>query len=286
MAAFSSFTRSLHPSPSSSSIAEGKKVSTPFRKRFSSSIMLWVRNDQPRQTGLDYWKGPHSKIISASPGLDEYRQTHLAEANPGLWPATPGVETAIPSGRKIDGVAQVTFQSVFSALAGGEQNKLAFKDEINVFRRTLMYLGLPNWARWYEVGRKGDKAGSRVLVYLRRRDGVSGSNFRRFINADLSPKLVATGALKELRTETFLPWSKGLWNTPSVAHDNPADQRFQASIMLGFASAEEQAAFFASSKLADLSALLGRFASAAHAYQVSEALTFVRDGVILPQYQQ
>lgn len=261
-------------------------MSTTFRKRFSSSIPLWVRNDQPRQTGLDYWKGPHSKIISASPGLDEYRQTHLTETNPGLWPVTPGVETAIPADRRIDGVAQVTFQSVLSALAGGEQNKLAFKDEINVFRRTLLYLGLPNWARWYDVGRQGEKVGSRVLVYLRRRDGVSGGSFRRFINDELAPALAGTGALKELRTEAFLPWSKGLWNTPNVAHDNPIDQRFHASVTLGFANSEEQAAFLASGKLVDLSAVLGRFASAVHAYQVSEALTFVRDGTILPHYQQ
>ena len=59
------------------------------RKHFSSSILLWMRTDQPRQTGMDYWKGPHSKIISATPGLEEYRQIHLAEATPGLWPADP-----------------------------------------------------------------------------------------------------------------------------------------------------------------------------------------------------
>ena len=69
-----------------------------------------MRTDQPRQTGMDHWKGPHSKIISATPGLEEYRQIHLAEVNPGLWPATPGVETDIPVERKIDGVAEVTFQ--------------------------------------------------------------------------------------------------------------------------------------------------------------------------------
>src|SRR6266542_4447357 len=66
------------------------------RKHFSSSILLWVRTDQPRQTGMDHWKGPHSKIISATPGLEDYRQIHLAEVNPGLWPATPGVETDLP----------------------------------------------------------------------------------------------------------------------------------------------------------------------------------------------
>jgi hypothetical protein len=35
-------------------------------KDFTSSIPLWVRTDQPRQTGMDYWKGPHSGIISAT----------------------------------------------------------------------------------------------------------------------------------------------------------------------------------------------------------------------------
>ena len=260
-------------------------TSPTFRKRFSSSILLWMRTDKPREAGMNYWKGPHSKIISASPGLDEYRQTHLAETNSGLWPATPGVETTIPAGRKIDGVAQVAFQSVFSVLAGREQNKLAFKDEINVFRRTLLYLGLPNWSRWYDVARPGEGVGTRVLVYLRRRDGVGAGAFRKFINDDLAPALAGTGVLKELRTETFLPWTKGLWNTPNVAHDNTADQRFHASLMLGFADAAAQAAFFESRKIASLSGELARYASAVHAYDVSEALTYVENGAILPHYR-
>lgn len=261
-------------------------TSPKFRKRFSSSILLWMRSDQQRETGMNYWKGPHSKIISASPGLDEYRQIHLAEPNAGLWPAIPGLETEIPAGRKIDGVAQVAFQSVFSVLAGRKQNKLAFKDEINVFRRTLLYLGLPNWSRWYDMAPRGERAGARVLVYLRRRDGVSAGAFRKFINDELAPALAGTGNLKELRTETFLAWSKGLWNTPNVAHDNPADQQLHASVMLGFTDAAEQAAFFESRKLDSISSELARFASALHAYQVAEALTFVRDGAILPHYQE
>lgn len=255
-----------------------------FRKRFSSSVLLWVRADRPRQASLDYWKGPHSKIISASPGLDEYVQVHLAETNPGLWPATPGLETEVPADRRIDGIAQVTFQTVLSALAGSEQTKLAFKDEINVFRRTLMYLGLPNWTRWYNVARPGDTIGSRVLVYLRRRDGVSGGRFRKFVYDELAPALAGIGNLMELRTQTFLPWSKALWNSPNVAHDNPPDRRFHASVMLGFADVAAQAALFEALRLGNLSSDLSRVASAAHAYQVSEALTFVRDGTILQHY--
>ncbi|MBK3633123.1 hypothetical protein JHN52_09200 [Streptomyces sp. MBT97] len=88
------------------------------KKPLTSSILLWVRTDQPRQTGMDHWKGPHSGIISATPGLEEYRQIHLAEHNPGRWPATDGVQTAIPAERKIDGVAGVTFRSALAPLTG------------------------------------------------------------------------------------------------------------------------------------------------------------------------
>lgn len=112
-------------------------------KYVSSSILLWVRTDQPRETGTDYWKGPQSGIISVTPGLEEYRQIHLAEHNPGRWSVTDGVQTSIPVDRKIDGVAEVAFQSPIRALApaGRTQTRLAYKDEINVFRRTLLYAG-------------------------------------------------------------------------------------------------------------------------------------------------
>ena len=189
-----------------------------------------MRTDQPRQNGMDHWKGPHSGIIAATPGLEEYRQLHLAEDNPGLWPTTLGVETRIPADRKVDGVAEVTFQSALSPLKGRAQTKLAFQDEINVFRRTLLYAGPPGTSRWYDVAGPAEHVGARAVIYLRRRDGVGGREFRKVVKKDLVPALIGTGVLKELRTQTFLPWNEKTWNTPDVAHDNPADQRFHASL--------------------------------------------------------
>ena len=151
------------------------------RKPLASSILLWMRTDQPRQQGMDHWKGPHSKIISATPGMEEYRQIHLAENNPGLWPAVSGVETVIPAERRIDGVAEVTFSSVLSPLRGRKQTRLAYKDEVNVFRRTLLYAGPPYSARWYDVAGPGEKVGARSLIYLRRREGVKTGAFRTFL---------------------------------------------------------------------------------------------------------
>lgn len=266
--------------------AHAVTVAPPFIKRpFTSSILLWVRTDQPRQKGMDYWKGPHSKIISATPGFAEYRQLHLAESNPGMWPAIRGIETTIPADRKIDGVAEVTFKSVFSPLFGRKQTKLAHKDESNVFRRTLLYAGQPYSARWYTVGGDGAKPGSRALIYLREKDGVSTRAFRKFISDEFIGAVANTGVLKELRTQVFMPWSMKLWNTPNVAHDNPSDQRFHASLILGFTDANALRAFFIGDAVSKLSAKLPSFVSAIHAYEMPEALTYVKDGKALSQYE-
>jgi hypothetical protein len=256
------------------------------KKPFASSILLWIRSDQTRQQGMDYWKGPHSKIISPTPGFDEYRQIHLAETNPGLWPATAGVETAIPADLRIVGVAEVTFASVFAPLLGRKQTKLAYQDEINVFRRTLLYAGPPNSARWYDVAGPGETTGTRALIYLRRREGVRTRPFRKFISDEFVPAFANTGAITELRTQVFMPWNEKLWDTPNVAHDNPNDQHFQASLILGFNDAASRAAFFARDEIATLSNRISGFASAVHAYDVTAALTYVKEGHILPHYQQ
>ena len=234
---------------------------------------------------MDHWKGPHSKIISATPGMEEYRQVHLAETNSGLWPAISGVETVIPAERKIDGVAEVTFTSVLSPLRGRKQTRLAYKDEVNVFRRTLLYAGPPYSARWYDMAGPPEKVGARSLTYLRRREGVDTGAFRTFLNDEFVPALLKTGAPRELRTQVFLPWIQRLWDTPNVAHDNPTDQRFHASLILGFTDADALRAFFDSAEIATLSCKLPEFVSAVHAYEVTEALTYVRDGKVLPHYQ-
>ena len=83
-----------------------------------------------------------------------------------------------------------------------------------------------------------------------------------------------------------MPWNEKLWDTPNVAHDNPADQRFHASLMLGFADAAARAAFSAGEEIATRSDELSTFASAVHAYDVSAAPTYVTDGVVLPHYQE
>ena len=253
------------------------------RKAFASSILLWMREGVPREQSMARWKGPHSLIITASPGQDEYRQLHLAEASPGLWPVTPGVETDIPADRRVDGVAEVTFQSVVAPLGGRKQTAQAYADEIHNFRRTLLYAGPPYSTRWYHVGDSTAQTGARLFILLRRRDGVSTRTFRRYLRTRLVPSLAQTGILTELRTQVFMKWNRALWNSPNVAHDNPGSRQFHASVILGFADAAARDAFLegvASSSDAGLAA----HASAVHAYDTT-AYRYKRDGVLLPSIE-
>lgn len=147
---------------------KAKNVSTDVKseKHLSSSILLWMRTEKPRQQGMDRWKGPHSKIISANKGLEEYRQIHLAENNHGLWQQVKGVETVIPSDRRVDGVADVTLKSLFSLFRGKKQNRLAYKDEVNIFKRTILYAAMPKSSRWYQVAGPGHKIEARSIVFF------------------------------------------------------------------------------------------------------------------------
>jgi hypothetical protein len=127
--------------------------------------------------------------------------------------------------------------------------------------------------------------GARSLIYLRKREDTRTRAFRKFLTGELVPALAGTGTLRELRTQVFMPWNRRLWNTPNVAHDNPTDQRFHASLILGFTDAPALGAFYGSEQIAALSGRLPAVAAAVHAYDVTEALTYVKNGTALPHYQ-
>jgi hypothetical protein len=103
--------------------------------------------------------------------------------------------------------------------------------------------------------------GARSLIYLRKREDTRTRAFRKFLTGELVPALAGTGALRELRTQVFMPWKRRLWNTPNVAHDNPTEQRFHASLILGFTDAHALGVFYGSERIAALSGHRRRRAS-------------------------
>ena len=143
-----------------------------------SSVLLWLRPDLERDVARAYWGGPHSQLVARIPGFREYRQHHFAAGSPGAWPAIDGVETVIPGERRIDGMPEVTFEHVWSPLIGGKQGKEVHHDERNAFARTILHLTGPGGGRSFRPGYDA-KAGARVVVLLRRRDGAHARRSRR-----------------------------------------------------------------------------------------------------------
>ncbi|MEG3267758.1 hypothetical protein [Streptococcus suis] len=234
-----------------------------YQQRFSLSILLWMRQDKPRQAGMDYWSGGHAQIIAASPGLLEYRQQHLSETEHSFWPKATGLETAVSEARRIDGIAEVTYQKLLAPIGGRRQTALAFEDEVNVFRRTLMHMGFPYSSRWYHTSAQAQTQ-LRDVLYFRRKDGVKSGSFKKFVQDGLASQLATISGVTEVRTQVYLPW-----NTPNVAHDNPKEDHLHASIILGFADQAAREVFYAN-LAPQLNAEVVQYASAVHAYHIEK----------------
>lgn len=266
----SSFAQAMPSIPTQTTVSSEKNL--------SSSILLWMRADKPRQESMNRWQGAHAQIISANKGLKEYRQLHFAEHNTGLWHNIDGVETHIPADRKIDGVADVTLKGYTSLLRGRKQNKLAHADEVNLFKRTILYASFPKNSKWYHVANQDTAVNARSMVFLRKRENISEHSFQQFINQELAPSLANIGGVKELRTKAYSPWKQSQWNSPNVAHDNAPEVQFHGALILGFSDRQAMNTFFKRDELKQISKRIAIFSSAVHAYDVEKTLVFIQNG--------
>jgi hypothetical protein len=171
---------------------------------------------------------------------------------------------------------EVTFMHAWSPLLGRGQGKKVHQDERNVFARTILHITAPGGAHWFRSG-YDSQIGARVVLLLRRSEGVGRRTFKRFVHDVLGPALDgATGTL-ELRTQTFLPFSARMWDTPDVDHDYPPETQFHASVVIGAAdrsSLEQVLSLVADQMESEIRANC----SAIHAYDVEQTFLYVRDG--------
>jgi hypothetical protein len=249
-----------------------------FRETIGITCLLWMRPDIPREQAMQYWRGPHSELVRASPGFLDYRQHHFPADGPGLWPEIDGVETAIPDARRVDGVPEVhVVEMPMESEAGYAHQMRIHADEHNVFGRTLLHSTEPGDGRMWATATRGE-VGARTFVLIRKRNDVADSDFRATINDRIGPALATVPGLTELRTQVFVPWSVESWDTPDVAHDYPEDTRYHASMVLG---SPDEAALLAALQSSQVSAIaddIRSVASAVHAYPVAATYTYVQDG--------
>ncbi|MEU6587564.1 SMP-30/gluconolactonase/LRE family protein [Nocardia sp. NPDC046763] len=255
-------------------------VSASSRPMAGSTVLLWMREDMPRETAMEYWRGPHSQLVARTPGFLEYRQHHFPPEPTGLWPVTPGVETAIPAHRRIDGTPEVWFSQPLAIAKTMRHNRKVLADEANVFGRTILHATGVRGGRWFETSSTAATAatGARAVALLRRRDGVGAGRLRRLVHRQLGAALAGLPGVTEVRTQAFLPFSKLMWDSPGVAHDYPSDQRYHAAIFLGATDSDALSAALNSPDLAVLADGVAAVCSAVHAYPVAATYVYRREG--------
>ncbi|KPI08173.1 hypothetical protein OK074_3702 [Actinobacteria bacterium OK074] len=239
---------------------------------FVAPVLL--RTDLPREAALRYWAGPHAEIVGRSPNMVEYVQRPFSPTDHGYWPSSPTVGTAVPEGWRCDGVAEVRFASTAALLAMPLLMREVYLDEQNVFERVLGQLTHPGGGRWWTDGHH-DAVGHRTVLLLRRRQGVGGRAFRAYVHHRIGPALHAAGA-RDLRTYTFLPWSRLVHPTPGVSHDNPAFRRYQGCAVIGTGSRTAMAELLESPQVAGIVADQHTVLTAAHAYTVERSVPVIR----------
>ena len=219
-------------------VAEGAETTSPRAPQTSEPVtsgcwLLSFRGDLDPAYADAYWEGGHGDVVAANPGTREYRQHHFSPDDHGFWPAPARLGTRIPADWRLDGMPEVTFGRSFPRVGMIRATAKIYLDEQNAFERMLAQFTGPRGGRWFTGPHQHD-LGARAVVLIRRRHGLRPGSFRRFVHDKLAPALLVGGAL-ELRSYVLIPWTRWLWITPGLTHENPAHRRYAAAIVIGAA---------------------------------------------------
>jgi hypothetical protein len=237
---------------------------------------LMLRSDMSRNAAIAYWAGAHAEKVKKLPNLLEYNQWLFSRHDHGYWPATPTVGTTIPETWRVDGCAEIRFRSMAAMLTTAPHGRAVYLDEQNIFARVLGQPTGPGGGRWWTDG-FDDTVGHRVALLLRRRCGVRGGVFRSFVHERIGPALLAAGA-RDLRTYTFLPWTRLAHVSPGVAHDNPPEHRYHGMVIFGAENRPAVDDLLSTAPVAALIADQHAALTAVHAYTVERTVPVIRMG--------
>ncbi|MEU4486747.1 hypothetical protein AB0H94_18025 [Streptomyces purpurascens] len=149
-----------------------------------------------------------------------------------------------------------------------------YLDEQNIFARVLGQVTGPGGGRWWTDGHD-DAVAHRTVILLPRRRGVRGRAFRTYVHERIGPALHRAGAA-DLRTYTFLPWSRWVHPTPGVAHDNPVSHRYHGCVIVGADSRAAMDELLKSEPVAGIVTDQHTVLTAAHAYTVERTVPVIR----------
>ena len=238
-----------------------------IRKIEAGSALVYLREDIPVKQGIDDWRGAYAQKASRISGVLEYRQHHFDPNQTGLWPKLAGVETAISSLHRIDGMEEY----VLKATAAKQHRKLTELYGEKVFAETIYFQATLKNSRTLRHPTRQSPTGYRQIVLIRRKPSVRLKDFQSYLTKSLAPSLNAVSGFSEVRYQLFESAQK-------------ERQEYEAVLVLGAADASmfiealESPAFTATQSEQE------KHCAAIHAYPVAGSYVFAKAGrATLPQ---
>ena len=154
---------------------------------------LTARAGMTKADFYDYWLNAHVTMPARFPGISSI-WLHAVSFEDSVWPRTPGVSHRPPPEDEFQGVPEAAFVTEDGLAEFQAANKVQMDDGINFLQEIITYLSLGN-ATETVVDRTGVPAPDghdgllRHLLFLRRSEGVTAGDFRRFRGRHPGPGL-------------------------------------------------------------------------------------------------
>jgi EthD domain len=246
-------------------------------------VLLWKRNGIPLEMFDDYWRDVHGPVCARLPGQFQYWQWHVAHNEGGIFPTVKGVSTRSTDEEQFDGIAELTFKSVQDRQTWMRASAILMDDEHNIFRKAIGYVTDEGNSKTYvdrvEVGDPNGRMGIvRYHVMIRQADGVSVTDFRRYLTDVLAKAVARNDHVLKFRLHLFEPPDLSRPDAAGVAHAEPPEQLYQAAFEIGFRNHLDMETFFTSADYAEATAQQAVYVKQMSPFPERAPYTFVYGG--------
>jgi hypothetical protein len=248
---------------------------------------LKARADMTRRDFYEYWLNAHVTMPARFPGINSIF-LHCVSFDDGdgdaSWPRLPGVSHRPPPEDEFEGVPEATFVTMEGLAEFQAASKVQMDDGINFLQELIAYASIADATATVSDHTEikapdGHDGFVRYLLFLRRREGVSTEDFRRFVAEDLAPAMGDSPDVLKVRRHLFEEVETTL-DHPGVRMSRPLNRQYQAGVEVVIADQAALGRFEKSKAWTQLAGQVTTHCEAVHAARVSRCITTKYQGTI------
>jgi alkylhydroperoxidase/carboxymuconolactone decarboxylase family protein YurZ len=207
----------------------------------------------------------------------------VAHNEGGTFPAVEGVDYTAAAEDQFDGIAELTFKSALDRQTWFNAAAILMDDEHNIFSKAIGYVTSEGKSKTYvDSIPVGDPNGRLDLikfhVLVKQAEGVSVTDFRRYLTETFAANLVKSPHLLKFRLHLFEPPDVSRPDAAGVTHFEPAEKQYQAAFEIAFRNNLEMELFFASREYAAAVKEQARYVKQVSPFPERDPYTFVYNG--------